>query len=371
MKFARLATCLVALSAGAAAAADILFETPSDDRWHYPFNFTPGSRGQASIFGAVFENFNDRDACVILAWDTSELIPAGQGAEAYEIEAIHVTITNQANAFVGPAWAPDTTVDEWYTYDANGDGLLNADGVDRGEPGDTDGESDDSDPCRPIERCGAAFEPYGLDDESTWTESSFFFGGNGDGDIPRNPYPFVHDEFGHRLHTEDSIKGLHNDALGVFQYTPTPWAIGVPHGYTPGAQSTPFDIHFDVDLSLESDQVRAYFQNQLDRGRVIVMITSLKETDLEGTADGFPSIYMKEGLIDPGARPASLTVTLTQCEAPGDVNGDSLVDLLDASAFVDVALGVNQVPGARQRADVNCDGAVDGLDIPALVDLIL
>lgn len=369
--FARITPIAILLTSPLAYAVDYQFDAPSDDRWHYPFNFSPGGRGQGSIFGAVFDGFNDRDAVLILAWDTSAQIEPGLGSDAYAIDAIRVTMTNQANTFVSPEWPIDSTVDEWYTHDANGDGFINADGVARGEPGDMDGESDDADSGRPIELFGAGFGSSGPFDEATWVESSIFVGGTGGGNTPRDPFPFVFDISGNRLHAEDSVKGLHNETFGVTQYTPQAWAIGIPQNYTPGAQSTPFDITFDIDLSQTDELIRDYFRGQLDRGRIIVIITSLRETDIEGTAAGFPSIYMKEGLIDAGAKAAALSVSLSQCNSEGDVNGDSSVDVADAAVFVDVALGVVTDPDSLERADLNCDGNVDGLDVQILVDQIL
>lgn len=57
---------------------------------------------------------------------------------------------------------------------------------------------------------------------------------------------------------------------------------------------------------------------------------------------------------------------------PGDVNGDGLVDISDASLLADVLLN----PGAYSTcvttaADVNADGAANGLDVAAMVHTVL
>ncbi|MCG8405302.1 MAG: dockerin type I domain-containing protein [Phycisphaerales bacterium] len=367
-------SCLIFLTllAARAEAVEVIFDTPSDDRWHYPFNFTPGNRGIGSTFGAIFEGFNDRDGALILAWDTSTEIDPNLGPDAYDIDSIRITLTNQANMFVGPDWPVDLTVDEWFTFDIDGDGFVNADGIARGEPGDVDGESDDGDPGRPMELFGAAFDPGAPFDESSWDETSIYIGGADAGNTPRNPFPFVFKETTfEKLHVEDNIKGLHNELLNVFEFTPVPWAVGEPIGYTPGSQNVPFDIVFDVDLTQSSGEVKRYFQEQLDRGRIIVIVTSLREADVMGPQSGFPSLYLKEGLFDVGSKAPALTIMVNACGATGDVNGDLTVDLNDVTTFVEVVLGIDTDPGNLQRADLNCDGVVDGRDIEPLLASIL
>lgn len=293
------------------------FPTPSDDQWQYPFNFTPGFRPTGSCFGAAGEeNFNDRDGVVIIAWDTSASITPGQGPDAYDVASVRVTLTIQANANIMPSWVPDLTADEWFTYDINGDGEVNLDGIPRGEPGDTDGESDDSDPGRSIDLFGVMFGPtYSL---GTWTEFSSYIGANDQTSAARDPFPFVYQKGTLvPLHVEDHVDGLFNEGAGVLQFTPVPWAIGVPLNYTPGTQQVPFDVAFEIDLSLSDGEVKRYFQNQLNAGRIVVAITSLTETVQQGPVAGIPSFYMKEGVpLDPGAKAAALVVEIADQTVP-------------------------------------------------------
>ena len=82
---------LFALVATSAPAQTFDFPTPSDDRWQYPFNFSGGARPTGSCFSSLgtgvpeFDNFNDRDGVVIVAWNTSSQIPPGQGAATRSI----------------------------------------------------------------------------------------------------------------------------------------------------------------------------------------------------------------------------------------------------------------------------------------------
>ncbi|MBI4581204.1 MAG: hypothetical protein HY718_15990 [Planctomycetes bacterium] len=333
------------------------------DRWHYPFSFTPGTRSVATCFGAAGSAaFNDRDGCVVVVWNTGALLPAGLGVEAYGVRSVRVTLTNPKDA----TWQIDTTVDEWFTYDVNGDDQLNADGVARGEPGDLDGESDDADAGRPIELFGAGFGPtYTL---QTWTETSLYVGSDSVSDLPRDPFPFVFLGGGpDALHVEDNVKGLHNAGLGVYQFTPQPWAIGNPQQYTPGSQPTPFDVTFDVDLGLSGGSVRWYFREQLNAGRVAVYVTSLREALMFGSGPQLPAFFMKEGLsLDPGAKAARLDIDACQPVGP-DFDFDCDVDEDDLDAFEVCQTGPGLGPPATgcERADFDNDLDVDSTDFAA------
>jgi len=355
-----LSSALIGLVASAAAPAQTFdFPTPTDDRWQYPFNFTPGSRVVAGCFSSLgtgnpdFQDFNDRDGVLIIAWDTSGLIPPGQDPGAYNIQSVTITVTNED----GAQWAVDLTPDEWFTYDVNNDGVVNGDGVPRGAPGDTDGESDDPDPGRALELFGVGFGPTFT--PATWNEFSFYVGGMDGSPAPRDPFPFVFDPNGAMLHVEDNVDGLWNEALGVTRFTPTPWAVGVPVGYDPNDpnaldRSVPFDIRFEVDLTLSGGRVREYFQNQLNDGRVFVVITSLAETVQQGSPTGFPNLFTKEavGLV-PGAKAPRLEIVLAP-NVPGDVNGDGCVNLDDLTLLL-VSFGAT----GSNPADLNGDGVVD------------
>jgi hypothetical protein len=348
------------------------FDTPTDDRWHYPFNGTPGFRALASSFAAHFEFFNDRDGEIVFAWNTDGQIPPGQGASNYPVRSVRIIMTNTSEA----AWPVDLTPDPWYTVDLNYDGTINADGIPRGETGDTDGESDDPDPGRPFEIYGAGFGPtYTL---QTWDEFSFYEGSDSTQDLPRDPYPMTFQEGTLEvLHVEDHVKGLWNDQLDnpVFQFTPQPWSIGVPIDYTPGSQTVPFDIVFDVDLTLFDGAVRAYFQDQLNEGRIALVACSLHEAVQQGGTTELPNVFTKEGAgIDPDAHPAMLEITLGF--DLGDMNCDGDINTLDIEPFV-LALtnpaqyAIDFPDCDANNADVNQDGAVNSLDIEAFIDLLL
>lgn len=365
VRFVIAAVSTVALAApGFAQSYD--FPMPTDDRWQYPFNFSGGARPLASVFTSLgtgvpaYSNFNDRDGALIVAWDTSAQIAAGQGLDSYAISSIRVTLTNEP----GGTWIPDLTTDEWYTFDVNNDGQNNGDGIPRGAPGDTDGESTDADPGRPIELFGAGFGPFYT--AQTWTENSAYVGGTDQANAARDPFPMTYQAgTGDILHCEDSISGRHNEGLAnpVGHFTAQPWATGSPIGYAPDAQTIPFPVSFDIDLDLAEGRVRQYFQDQLNAGRVIVYVTGLTETVLGGTVGGVPSFYNKEGLgLDPLARAPELAITLAQV-VQGDLDANGCVDLRDLATL----LAHFGTPGGASRAE----GDVDGDDDVDLTDLAL
>ena len=347
---------------GETRATEFAFPMPSDDRWHYPFNGSPGFRPTGSCFLTVSPAFNVLDAYVVIAWDTTELITPGLGPENYNVTSLTVTVNNREDA----QWVPDFTADEWFTYDVNGDGVVNQDGIARGEPGDTDGESDDVDPGRPFMLFGAGFGPF--HQETAWTETSPYVGANGGSEAPRDPFPFVFQPItGDRLHVEDFLKGLHNDQLPepVAEFTPTPWAYGEPQNYNPNAQTKPFDITFTVNLVEHDENVRSYFQEQLDRGRVIVILASSAFTgEIGAPTFAFPSLHLKEAVagqfgIHPEAIPGGrLTVELADtCDvtvAP-DLDGDCDVDDDDFDLFQACSTGPALGPVATGCIDRDFD----------------
>ncbi len=342
------------------------YETPTDDRWYYPHNFTPGTRPLGSVFSSVFEGVNDRRGFNIIAWDTATQIEPGLSEESYNIRTITVTLTNGA---AWSNWPVDVTADEWYTMDINFDGEINADGLPRDHPDDTDGESDDLDPGRPIELTGAGFGPthsYG-----SWQETSLFVGSDGN---PCDPYPFVYqEETGNILHIEDNVKGHHNEEVEppVYSFTPIPWAVGVPQDYTPGEQTEDFQVRFDVNLRLSEGKVRQYFQQQLAGGRCFVIISSMQEADHDIPVDAYNRFYLKEALTLPGnpfpdAESPRLHVVLSTMD--GDYDGDNDIDLVDYTAFSDCLTGpaVAVTDPLCDVFDVESDNDVDLVDYASI-----
>lgn len=370
----RRSAVLIAIGMASAAAgvkAQVFtFTPPSADRWHYGFNSSPGTRQVGTSFMApgwagINGDFNDRDAFLVLAWDTTALVPPGAPPEEYNVSSVTLTVT----CTPGGHWVPDATVDAWYTYDLDGDGVINADGIPRGQAGDTDGESSDADPGRTVDLYGVGFGPTYT--AATWTETSPYIGSLysgppyfADPTAARDPFPFVYQEgTGEELHVEDHIRGLHNDMLAqpVFEFSPAPWAIGQALDYTPGSQAVPFDVRFSVNLALSGGQVRRYFQEQLSAGKVFLIVSAAHETVMFGGQEDYPGIYLREAVgAVAGAKAAALAIELAA--TPGDYDGDGDVDNADYLEFPNCLTGPQQ-----SYADPDC--AVFDFDTDDDVDL--
>lgn len=376
-------------AAGAATAEPVFFDVPSDDRWHYPFNFSSGFRGTASAFGSVGNEvspeFNDRDGIVLIAWDTSGEVMTGLEPFEYDVCSATIVLTGVQ----GSEWIVDRTLDEWFTNDLNDDGVINADGVPRGSPNDSDGESDDVDAGRPLELFGVGFGP--LYAYETWNQSNAYQGGECTFDAsvctnaPRDPFPFVfQDGTGEMLHVEDNVKGLHNEDLNVplcndpqdiCPFTPVPWAIGDPIDYTPRQQTVPFSVRFDVDLSLSGGDVLGYVKEQLSGGRVFVSVTSMVLVPEQSTDPDFPSFLMKEASLELAPKLILHFVP----EVPGDYDGDGFVTLSDFAAVLPCFAGPGGSPDPELPLsagacactfDGDGDGDIDLRDLAVLSELL-
>ncbi len=301
---------IVSASGTPARGGERVFDTPSDDRWHYPFNFTPGQRPFASCFGSTgdanYTTFNDRDGIFLMGWRTADQICAGLPPGAYDVRAVQVTLTAPESA----EWIVDLTTDPWFELDF---------------------PIADSDPGQPLELFGVGFGPTFT--YANWFETSFYVGGDHKKYSGRDPYPFVFsDGAGEMVHVEDSVRE---------QFTPTPWAIGVPQGALPGEQIGPLPVLFDVNLLMDDGWVRGYFQEQLSGGEVFVAVTSLAVTTKQAPG-GFPVFYTKEGAaLDPQGRAPVLTIALVPS---GDLDGSDSRDLADWKALTDCHSGPGLLP---------------------------
>jgi len=274
----------------------------------------------------------------LIAWRTEEGFCSGLPPGAYDILAVRITLTAAVCGICPIAdWPVDLTTDPWFNLDY---------------------PITDSDPGQPLELFGVGFGPEYT--YTNWTEFGTYVGGDDQKLSPRDPYPFVFDVVGAKVHVEDSVKA---------QFTPTPWAIGVPVGYTPGRQAVPFPVHFDVNLTLSEDRVRRHFQEQLSAGRLVVAVTSFAVTFKQAPA-GFPSFFTKEGLgLDPNAEAPRLVITLT---ASGNPDGDGDRDREDWAGLAGCLAGPEVTPhgnGTLNEAACLCvfdfdeDGDVDLRDV--------
>lgn len=234
--------CMVA-SGWSLHAAQVTIDTPTMDRWMYPFNATPGARTTASVFGAVGEeSFDERDAQYIIRFDTSSLVPVGYDSTNYNLTSLTLSM------MVG--------VTDGFTYGLSGNSA--------------------------IELFGVGYR-YGFT-QASWQENTPYLPfGNPAQKSVRSAYALGFDENGNARDVSNNVAdGFDADA----------WAVGVVAGLTPGDTVTTESV-FTFTLDLTNPYVLDYFQNGLKNGWLDFAVTSLYSASQE-VATGIPVFYTKE-----------------------------------------------------------------------------
>ena len=304
------------------------------DRWMYPFNATPGTRPGGSVFGYLpypaETSFDNRDGQMIVAFDTTGLVPAGEGAENYEIDQLQLQMTLK-----GELSSPiDLTVDEWNTY-------LPATAKDW-EP--------DEDAGRPIELYAAGFR-YDYT-RVNWQEDDPFSDQGAFGTNHRSVFSAGIAEDGQLFEVSSNF----NDG-----YTSQPLAIGSFADYAEGDIAPEGAVAiFNIDLS--APEVRGWVGESLNEGRIVFAVTSLVPAS---QGDGvLTQFYLKENpLVEAGVRDAGVLCLGGRisegCSIPADFDGDCDVDGGDLGLLLSL-WGTCPAPCA---ADLNNDGFVNGADL--------
>jgi len=318
--------------------ADIIeqqYDAPDFDRWMYPYNFTPGSRGTGVTFSSVgsgFEQFDDRDGQLVLGFVTQNQIPAGLSLTQYTIQSIEIrlTLSNADNIY-------DDSIDSWDTYDLD-TGVL------------------DGDLGRPIELFGAAFR-------GGYTGWSFGEDGtfpNGAVRRERNVYPIQY--------IEGVPTDVSNSILDAF--TAEPFAVGTTSTVLPGeVMPSETVLTFHVDVS--NPEIQCYLKRSLQDGLLNFVVNSLHASQQPGYR-GFrglinPNFHFKEswavqfGLADA----PQLTIVVDVADSngiPEDLDGDGSVGIGD----VLVVLG-DWGNCMCCSSDLNGDGEVNISDLLALI----
>ena len=310
----------------------VSYDTPSLDRWMYPFNSTPGTRIASSIFGTTGEpDFDNRDGVLIIGYDTSGEIPPGLGASAYEIVAVQVRV--QTDGQTSPLFYDDTQ-DPWTVF------------------------TDPADPeFTPDADVGQPLELFGLDyrngfDVTTFTETSPY--GTIFGKGVRNAFAADFDDNGALVDISNHVDE---------RYDPSPWATGLVPGAVAGDELFSGDTYvFDVNVA--DANIQAYFQNALDLGTLRLTVCSMHMVAQQTGV--FPTLYMKENpLVGAGIADAAQIDITWQMAASivGDLNGDGVVDTQDLLEL----LGAWGACNGNCPADLDASGAVDVADLLLLL----
>jgi hypothetical protein len=332
----RLALAALALGALAVArpatAVQAIYDPPDVDRWLYPFNGTPGTRPNTPVFGGFQTSgqFDERDGQGLLVFDTFPEIPAGRPPSAYILHSAKVVLDRSPTN----AWVYDATYDGYRTYLA----LEN--------PSDP-AALPDTDPGRPMELYGVGYRLAGLN-ATTYDETGTAFGPPGL--VARTRYAFASDYLAHPTLFGD--RDVSNNVLDRFD--PTPFAIGVVPGATPGSTITGVGT-VAMTLSLTSN-VRAYLQNRLAQGSVDLMVTSLEPAALGG-----PSVYPVFLNKESGTGAATLELDVTvkpSCNDGIDNDGDSLIDYPGDTGCYGQG-DDTEVEDCRDGIDNDGDGKID------------
>jgi hypothetical protein len=289
---------MILLGSIAGMSAQVLnvdIDTPSMDKWMYPFGQGGGPRDTASTFGAVGSaGFDDRDAQFFNRFTTSGDVPAGLGAANYQILSATFTLTITLSGGDGALF--DGTYDLYTTFDP-----LTGDPV------------NDLDAGRPMELYGAAFR-NGITKSFT------------DENLPFAPAGPVAEERRNIYATDflaaASLNGANRDVSNnvTTGFDAVPFAIGqvAAEFLNPnGTMKAEAEVVFTLNLS-NPDVVR-YLQLSLDAGSVDLIATSLASAEQLGPVV-YPIFNTKENAFGvPGrlemqvAIPEASTVTLLLC----------------------------------------------------------
>lgn len=317
-----------------AASADVVsvgYESPTLDRWMYPFGSQPGREVVAPSFGAILQpGFDDRDAQFLVGFDTGGQVTPGLQTDQYAVVQARVRV------FV--------SADNQFRYDPTFDSVKSL-------YVETDPEYvADSDQGKPVELFGVGYR-------NGWTVDTFLetspFGGAPivpPAEGARNVFPARFDMGGDASDISRQVR----DKLDW-----QPMAIGMNTALTPG-QLVPAGTELTFDVALCQPTVREYFQRALQSGKVRLVVSSLSPAQggpSGGTGDPtYPVFFTKE---NPGAILGGLQAKLELVVLMGqlaDRNNDGVVDFTDYLDFL------NAFDAQDPSADYNGDCVVDFAD---------
>lgn len=253
--------------------------TPSYDRWMYPFNASSplGNRPTASSFGALDPDFDNRDAQVYFGFILTNEVPAGLGAEAYQILRCTLEATMS-----GGTTEYDPSQDASTSYLDPTQALHTA----------------DADLGRPMELFGAGWR----NGFTPWT-----FGEDGAFQALPPPYKGKRSVFALGIHTNvlvdvsNSVDPM-GDGSGTYGFDPQPFAIGAAP-LTAG-DPIPLPTTFAFDLDVDEPLIQGYLREAFDEGILGLVIATLHPSTFMGPSV-FPVWDQKESIV---GTPATLSV---------------------------------------------------------------
>jgi len=330
---------LVALASLASVAhgerVTVSYAQPSLDRYMYPFTFSFGAEAQSLVFGAILQpGFDDRDAQMLVGFNTAAHVPTGFPLSFYKIRSVQVKVyVSVNNQFVfDPTWDSVRTLfntnDPQYQADQDGG--------------------------KPVELFPLAYRgPATL---ANFVESYAF--GPQPQPIPASRYAFAATVDDNGVATDVSRQV--NDRLEAY-----PASIAYCDPPVSAGAKVPVDTAMVMDVNLCVTGVRSYIQRSLAAGKLNWSITSLQPaTGGPGGGTGeatYPGFYTKENALAQvlGYMP-SMTLDLVFGD-PGDFNDDGFRTFEDFDEFVAA------FEAGDPLADFNNDCFLDFSDFDAFV----
>ncbi len=365
------AVLVVAGLAGTAAMAQTVTVTrltPNLDRWNYPFGDFQGIRSSAPTFTTNgVTGFDDRDAEVLIGFNTGPDVPTGMPLSHYNVQSLTVRLTVTVPD-ASAAFVYDPTQDPFQSYFASSDPFFIA----------------DADAGRPVELYACGYRPTSpAPGAPLWSALTFQENSPFSSAAPnppparnnRNVFPVAFNELGQAVNVSNNVTGSAAEG-GRFEVAPL--AVGTTTAVQPGEQVIEgATFTFSVNLALPG--VREYVQRALAMGRLNLLVSSLHASQQPGGAPvpiNYPVFYTKE---NPFGAPAQLdlVVNLGGMECLADVTGiggppaipDGLVTGDDFNAFIaafaadDLLADVTGIGGPPAMPD----GLITGDDFNAFI----
>lgn len=340
-------------------------DDPEIEMWFYPVSSANGTgsvrdRGSSFATYSFLDDNNEvqfyggdgfdssRRGSVMLASDTSEVIPADLAPNRYQIDSLRVTVTLMGS--VGDIPYDNTADDSLQLTTAGGD-----------------------DPGNPIELWGVGFEgdymKFGFNGEAG---AEYFNSGDRRWPIAAGsftgPYQvYAIDPAGNDV--ENSVFGGYSattEGNETEQFTPTPFAVGKAYDndgveLAPGtALDAGTELTFDFDLT--NAGVVSYLQNSLAEGQLGLFLSSLHQPLAHTGEIAYPDFFLDNNPSGPNpngnAPKIELNVTILDDGLAGDFSGDGVVD------GADLLLWQREAGQSGDLAsDGNKDGVVDQADL--------
>ncbi len=243
---------------------EVVLNEPTDDRWTYPRNSTPGSRNLAPVFGFISGEGETKVAQkygqMVVGFDTSKLVPIGLDPSQYLINSAVV----EATVALGNQFKYDGTYDDYENYINN----IN-------------------DKLSPVELYATGFR-NGYNNLN-WVESSPLTDSNSG---KNNVYSLGY------YNGEEVDVDVYNFAA---PHNAKPFSVGNIEGINQG-DLVPEDSIFSFIIDLSDDNVMNYISKSLSEGKIFFTLSQLLYESLDNGGKGYPDLYTKDHILGEGPK---------------------------------------------------------------------